>query len=277
MKLRHRCPAFTILELLVAIAVLAMIVGLLATAMSEASRLTVRGHKQMDLDSDARLVFDRIASDIRRLVPGDDIDAGFVTDDSGNSRPAFFTRVRGVGGTSSSVRPVSLVGYRLFQAGARNVGSPPLQLQRAAVASEWTGSFLTFSETPDLRRADGVFAFSDPGAFQSLSEQILRFSIRFLVEEEDGSYRLQALPPDRIESIRAFVIGLAMLDLRSQEILTSDQILSVASAFSNPAEGADFLTAWNSILTAPTFPPHGVPAGATTGLRVYQRTIPREL
>lgn len=276
MKVRRCRTAFTILELLVAVAVLAMIVGLLASVMSEASRLTVRGHKQMDLDSDARLVFDRIASDMRRLVAGNDVDAGFVTDDSGNSRPAFFSRVRGVGGTSAKVRPVSLVGYRLLKATAQNPGDPTLQFQRAAVASEWTGSLLAFSETPDLRRADGVFAFSDPGAFQSLSEQILRFSIRFLVETEDGSYRLQALPPDRIESIRALVIGLAMLDLRSQEILAPDQILSLASAFPDPAEGVDFLTAWNSTVTAATFPPPGLPPAAATGVRVYQRTVPLE-
>src|SRR5476651_54224 len=66
--------AFTLVELLVAIAVLSIILVVAAKILSTTSTLTTVNNKHMDANDQARMVFDRMADDFARMVRRRDVD-----------------------------------------------------------------------------------------------------------------------------------------------------------------------------------------------------------
>ena len=65
---------FTLVELLVAIAVLAIILVVAAKILSTAAALTTVNNKHIDANDQARVVFDRMADDFARIVRRKDVD-----------------------------------------------------------------------------------------------------------------------------------------------------------------------------------------------------------
>ncbi|MBA3542884.1 MAG: prepilin-type N-terminal cleavage/methylation domain-containing protein [Chthoniobacterales bacterium] len=57
---------FTLAEMLVSLAVLALLVVLIAQLMSSATVATTQGGKRMDSDYQVRLIFDRLANDFHQ-------------------------------------------------------------------------------------------------------------------------------------------------------------------------------------------------------------------
>src|ERR1035441_2337099 len=69
-----RRAGFTLVELLVAIAVLAIILVAAATILSTTAALTTVTNKHMDANDQARMVFDRLGNDFARMVRRKDVD-----------------------------------------------------------------------------------------------------------------------------------------------------------------------------------------------------------
>ena len=65
---------FTLVELTVAIAVLAIILVAASQIVSTAGKLTTVNNKHMDANDQARMVFDRMADDFARIVRRKDVD-----------------------------------------------------------------------------------------------------------------------------------------------------------------------------------------------------------
>src|SRR6266567_1812076 len=65
---RRRTNAFTLAELLVSVFVLGVLVFLLTQLLNSATIVTILGNKRMDADSQARMVFDRMAVDFSQMV-----------------------------------------------------------------------------------------------------------------------------------------------------------------------------------------------------------------
>ena len=65
---------FTLVELLVSIGVLVLLVFLASQLFNSAATVTMLGHKQMDADSQARQVLDRMALDFAQMVKRSDVD-----------------------------------------------------------------------------------------------------------------------------------------------------------------------------------------------------------
>src|ERR1041384_6147159 len=63
-----RKSAFTLVELVVSVGVLVLLVFLATQLLNSASTLTILGHKQMDADSQARQVLDRMATDFAQMI-----------------------------------------------------------------------------------------------------------------------------------------------------------------------------------------------------------------
>src|SRR5204862_2724616 len=66
--------AFTLTELLVTMSVLVLLVFLFTQLLNSAATITILGHKQMDADSQARQLFDRMAVDFAQMVKRSDVD-----------------------------------------------------------------------------------------------------------------------------------------------------------------------------------------------------------
>src|SRR5437588_4487631 len=110
---------FTLAELLVSMGVLALLVFLATQLLNSAATVTVLGHKQMDADSQARQLLDRMAIDFAQMVKRSDISfyfkGGAGGTQTGNDQIAFYSATSGYYSTTTSATqsPVSLVAYRV--------------------------------------------------------------------------------------------------------------------------------------------------------------------
>ncbi|MEZ0295266.1 MAG: hypothetical protein ACAI35_02295 [Candidatus Methylacidiphilales bacterium] len=140
--------AFSLLELLVSMAVLALLMLLISRLLSSALTATGMGNKHMDADAQARAVLDRLGIDLGQMVRRPDVDY-FLKDAThapqpGNDQLAFFSEVPGY--SASGFRStVSLVGYRVNSEGASPAHN---RLQRMGSGLAWNGASASASEMP---------------------------------------------------------------------------------------------------------------------------------
>lgn len=128
--------AFSLVELLVAMAVLTMIIGLLMQILNGVTAATNGSKAHMDADSQARMVFDRLADDITAIPKRSDVDFSFSKKDGAqrgaNDELYFYSVVPGIF-DSTVTGPQSLttlIGYRVDSA-------YKFQLQRLAKGMLW--------------------------------------------------------------------------------------------------------------------------------------------
>ncbi len=114
--------AFTLAELVVSVGVLVVLVLLFTQLLNSTASITTLGHKQMDADSQARQLLDRMAIDFAQLVKRSDVDFFGKSAASapkrnvlqpGNDQIAFYSGVPGYYPATGSQSPVSLVAYRV--------------------------------------------------------------------------------------------------------------------------------------------------------------------
>ena len=90
--------AFTLVELLVSIAVLALLILLITRLVNSATSITTLGNKHMDADSHARPVLDRMALDFVQMLKRKDISYYVKTGSTtmaGNDWIGFYSTVQG--------------------------------------------------------------------------------------------------------------------------------------------------------------------------------------
>ena len=113
---------FTLAELVISVGILVVLVLLFTVLLNSAATVTTLGHKQMDADSQARQLLDRMAIDFAQLVNRSDVDffgKGTTAPRSvggamaGNDQIAFYSAVPGYYPSTGSQSPVSLVAYRV--------------------------------------------------------------------------------------------------------------------------------------------------------------------
>src|SRR5213082_772087 len=119
---RHHGAGFTLAELLVSVGVLVLLVLLATQLLNSAATITILGHKQMDADSQARQLLDRMAIDLAQMVKRSDVDYYVKSSataplrnvlQSGNDRIAFYSSVPGYYPSTGAQSPVSVVAYRI--------------------------------------------------------------------------------------------------------------------------------------------------------------------
>jgi prepilin-type N-terminal cleavage/methylation domain-containing protein len=149
---------FTLVELMVAIAILAIIVVAVAQIVGTASKLTTVTTKHIDANSQARTVFDRMANDFARMVKRNDVDYIFFKANGAggaglNDTMFFFsegasyfdnatfpTKLTGYSTTTPEKNRVSLVGYRINNGTETGTPGPTYyQLERLGKALSWDG------------------------------------------------------------------------------------------------------------------------------------------
>jgi type II secretory pathway pseudopilin PulG len=123
-----RDSAFTLAELLVTVGVLVLLALLASQLLKSAANIATLGHKQMDADSQARQLLDRMAIDFAQMVKRSDVDyyvksnppsggigpAPRTVLQPGNDQIAFYSAVPGYYPATGAQSPVSLVAYRVF-------------------------------------------------------------------------------------------------------------------------------------------------------------------
>src|SRR5438105_12280777 len=147
--------AFSLVEILVSIAVLTLLLLIVSQLVSHATALTRTGNKHIDTDTQARVVLDRIAIDIGQMLKRNDVDYyikqpikynghsnghGFgkklQTGQQGSDQIAFFSQVSGYYPPTGSQSPVSLVAYRVNE---DSTSASYLKLERLGKGLLWNG------------------------------------------------------------------------------------------------------------------------------------------
>ena len=292
---------FTLVELSVSVGVLVLIVFLATQLLNSAATITTLGHKQMDADTQARLLLDRMAVDFAQLVKRTDLDffgKGTNAPNSvggpmaGNDQIAFYSAVPGYYPPTGSQSPVSLVGYRV---NSLSTSSSYNKLERMGKGLVWNGVSqtdipvvfmpLTISATWPAATSSSL---PDTTAYEVIGPQVFRFEYCYLLTANGA---LSITPPSDISGIAAIVVDIAVIDPQSKVVLgsTEAQINTQIAKFSTPSDSQHFLADYTSGMTpgqlrtqwqnrlngiinpnSPNYDP-SFPQPAISGIRLYER------
>ena len=285
LPLHRHLGGFTLAELLVSVGVLALLVLLFTQLLNSASTITTLGRKQMDADSQARQLLDRMAIDFAQLVKRSDLDffgKGTTAPNSvggamaGNDRMAFYSSVPGYYPPAGSQSPVSLVAYRV---NSDSTSSPYNKLERMGKGLLWNG--VSASSTPVVFWATITGSWpaatssslTDPdGNYEIIGPQVFRFEYCYL--RTNGN--LSIAPPldgnGRVDpsQIAAIVADIAVIDSTSKVLLNNTQITSLAGQLGDYTSGmtpGQLRNNWQNALNANTT----LPRPALSGIRLYER------
>lgn len=276
-----RRAAFTLAELLVAIAVLVALVLLFSRLFVSATAITASGDKRMESDGQVRPLFERLAADLAQMAKRPDLDffgKGTAAPNSiggtmpGNDQVALYSAVPGYHASSDSPGPISLIAYRI------NTNA----LERMAKALLWNGAsttdapvvFLPLTISSTWAAATNSTADSD---YEPIGPYVFRFEYYYILK--NGGVSLTPwdaasghLSANGLQDVSAISICLAALDPKSR-VLTSDADLSALALamndFSPSMNPGELLTQWQSALYSAT----GIPRPALSAVRLYERTF----
>ena len=202
---------FTILELLVSMAVLALLVVLVAQLTNSAALTITGSRKHMDADSQARTLLDRMSVDIAKMVKRKDADCIFYKGPQNDAMffyseaPAYYAYDTNT--ARGNKNSVALIGYRINAANPDYPNTPVLE--RLGMGLTWDGAssssapgglvFLTAlagSAVPDPAStldgnwsktigtvASGYSNGDDPGSYHVLGDLVYRMEIQFLLTD----------------------------------------------------------------------------------------------
>jgi len=162
LPLQQCCDSgFTLAELVVSVSVLVLLVFLATQMFNSAATITRLGHKQMDADSQARQLLDRMAIDFAQMVRRSDVDYYVKSDlpfgsllrrvpQPGNDQIAFYSGVPGYYPPNGSQSPVSLVAYRVNSVSANSAYTKTERLGKGLVwnAISTTATTVVFIPIP---------------------------------------------------------------------------------------------------------------------------------
>jgi len=248
-KTRSFC-AFTLLEMLVAIVVLAIIALVLVGITESTLKATGLAQRRMAADSGSRQALDRIGIDFDQFVRRPDLPE-LIEKNSGNDRVTFFSQITGYGGN----RGVSTIRYDVTSG----------ILRRGALGTSWTGNFpagLAFNTTNTATVSDDNF--------DVVASEVFRFEIAFLMA--DGSLvrqvnRLTASPgAPPSQTVSAVIVGLAAIDPKARQNLSAQDLETLSAVFTDAEDGKDLLQKWDQALQSSS-----VSLPTRSSVRVYQR------
>jgi len=267
-KQRERASAFTLAELIVSVGVLVLLVFLAAQLLNSAATVTTLDQKQMDADSEARQLFDRMAIDFAQMVKRFDVDYYVKSNASvssglrrvlqlGNDQIAFYSAVPGYYPVTGSQSPVSLVAYRVYNpTPAPNPCAHCNKLQRLGKGLVWNAVSTTDTPvvfmpipvasplpagelpsptpnplpTPAWPQAGNMTA---DAAYERVGPQVFRFEYYYMLK--NGSFL--TIPwigpahssPYGMQDVSAIVVDIAVIDPKSQVLVNDAQIATLAA------------------------------------------------
>jgi hypothetical protein len=290
LRTAHATPnetdGFTLSELVVTVGVLVLLVLLATQLLKSAATVTTVGHKQMDADSQARQLLDRMAIDFAQLVKRNDLDLfakGTIAPNSvggtmtGNDQIAFYSAVPGYYPSTGSQSPVSLVAYRVNSAATSTSYN---KMERMGKGLIWNGvdpSYTPVAFMPITIAASWAAATSSSAsdtAYEVIGPQAFRFEYAYLLT--NGSVSI-APPLDGnshadLSQIAAIIVDIALIDPKSKLLLTNVQITSLAAQLIDFPTGRPpgyLRTQWQTILDTNTT----LPRPAVSGIRLYERVF----
>jgi prepilin-type N-terminal cleavage/methylation domain-containing protein len=294
--------AFSLIELLAAMAVVVLLMMTVVQMMSNVNSLTATSGKRVAADADARTVFDRMADDFAGMVKRPDVDY-LIAKGTGNDGVYFYSAAPALApSTPADQNPVSLVGYRV---------NADMQLERVGKGLAWSDmAFLSYptqppdNSTPPLPSStfQGTFGADITGNSTStiIGENVFRMEFTFLLKplkQPDGTFLpavYSNVPWDTragrtslnsigLSDVEAVVVTIAILDSASRKPLAngklppsaSSALTDIADPQSSPPKNVKLpAQVWQEAIDNGTFAMTGIPASLAKQTRIYQRIFP---
>ena len=263
---------FTLIELMVAMAVFAMMAVLLVVMVDGTSRVTGQSHRRISGDAGARQTLDRISADVARAIMRDDLP--FRVDKTvGNDGISFLANVDGY----TEGRGMSVISYN----GSNGT------LQRGVDATSWTDGSEAMDFTSVTNAAANAGYLERPGMdYEIIAQDVFRLEIAFLMG--DGTIKANIGSPTNAtpgvgslasssgmpasNTIKAIIIGIASIDERSREALGTAGVTALQGAFPDAGVNQDLIATWEGYSSNSSYATN-TPA-VRQSVRVYQRYIP---
>jgi prepilin-type N-terminal cleavage/methylation domain-containing protein len=257
---RHKGAGFTILELLVAVAIVAIVVVVAFQVIGMAWRMVTNDNKRIDAVTQARQALDRFGLDWNARVTRDDV-AIALLNQPGNDSISFVTRMPAPTGD----RSLAVVDYQI---NPTDDGGNTYKLERGALGFNWSGTDPTFSfpmtALPTLSTNDR----------QTLSPGVFRFKYALLTRETaTNAPKLINGNATTLTNLAAVLVAVGVIDDKSRKLLSVDQMKRLADALPDPPDSnPDPLATWQTAINNPNFATNvGIPPVTVQGIKVYQR------
>lgn len=244
--------AFTLVEMLVAMAVLVLLMGIIVQIVEMTGRSISSSSRHLDSLEQARMVFDRLQLDVSGRPRRADLPV-LLSKAAGNDSLQFYSQVEGYGG---SARNFTVVGYRIQQTNTARL----YQMERGALGTAWTDTPPAFLPQASPAIPDADYDVLAGGVFR----------LEFCCLKTDGV--LSTTAASDLGDVAAIIVALAVLDPDSRKLTTSSsQLEALAAALPDSAAGAVPLPAWQAALFQS--PPSGIPTRVWQSIRIYQRAF----
>ena len=257
---------FSILEILVAMAVTLLMAVMVVNLVDGAVRITSQSQQRVTAEAVARQALDRMSVDFARAIIRNDLPFRIGKND-GNDSITFFAQADGY----TAGRGISMIGYRVTNN----------SLQRGAQSTQWTSNEITFT-TLSNALADPDYLAIDEANFETISADVFRLEFAFLMENgtitnvvgtnSGSTYVASLAPPEKSspqDTLRAVIVGIATLDDRARKLLPMTNAMEeMANRFPDASSTNEILSGWDGFLSDPD-----LPEPARKSLRVNQRTI----
>lgn len=275
--MRRSDAAFTLVEMLVSIAVLTLIVLSVARLFDNVATLTTAGSKRMEADGQARPLLDRLAIDFARMLRRSDVDYYLKTPanvQTGNDQIAFYSEVPGYYPSTGSQSPISLVSYRI---------NAQFKVERLGKGLLWNGvspgstpiAFLPLTIAASWPAATNGTADPD---YEMAAANVFRLEYFYCLT--NGKLSLTPWDTDAghtavngMQDVTAISVAIAAIDPKSRALLSDTQLATVTARmndFALPMGPGALLARWQEALNAT----NDMPRSAISGVRIYQRSLP---
>lgn len=262
---------FSLIEILVAMAVF-LVIALILLQMSESTmRVTNQSERRIEVDSDAWQALSRISADVSRAIIRSDL-PWRIEKSPGNDSIAYFAQADAY----TPGRGISMVGFRVKD----------YVLERGVQATSWNSADATALPftSPDLAGVPANFLEIDDANFETLNKNIFRLEIAFLTADgrivRDGAFagsnlngdliNFAASPRDQPEgTCAAIIIAVAAVDARARATMTDADFAQLMTALPEANDSEDLLSRWQDFLDDTSLSPQ-----VRESVRIYQRYIP---
>lgn len=263
-----RQAAFSLVELLVAMAILALILVLLLQISGSTLQATRISRQQLEAGQQTRIALDSLAADLGNVVLEHDLPLFIAQDEEGNTRLAFLARGRGPNVSGQAPSRFLAVSYELEDT----------TLVKRLAPVTWTNADLMDAvldavSAPDtVELADGVLRFEAVALLHDGSVVNLSAGGNWKTTTIQGQtipepFAGLVLGGDSSQRVRSLIIGVAAIDKQNLRLQGTAEI---AQKLSSPQPGQTPLEAWNKDLSSGAL--DGVPMQALAALRFEQRS-----
>jgi len=282
-----------LIEILVAIAILAMMMAFFTQMIGNVSKVTGSTGQRLSADAADRMALDIMANDLASRIKRPDVGFYVLNYTNNNDEFYFYSEAPATSGVTNA-DTVALIGYKIVPGTNATNG-----LQRMAwgwpMPSNALGEGMSFyppDPTIILR-----FSSDRASCIQPLSKEVVRMEVEFM--KKDGTFVVS--PPMRSDShksdysyvtssntvgqipasqvpdwddIRAMVVTIACIDRERQALLSADDIEKITSALTDATSGpnSSIASGWGNVAENANFTVNN--KAAAGAVRIYRRFFP---